>query len=291
MNPINPNRPDWIRGKVSWSEGLKEVKGILAELKLTTVCIEADCPNKGECWEKKHATFMILGDVCTRGCNFCNLTSGDPSEPDLSEPERVAKAVKELGIKYAVITSVTRDDLDDKGAGQFEKTVKAIKSICPDVLVEFLIPDFDGSKALIEKVAFSGADVVGHNIEVPENMYPAVRPRSDYTRSLGVLRVLSDLKKKGADILVKSSLIIGLGEEEEGIMTTLKDLKASGVDIVYIGQYLSPSKRHSPVRRFYKPAEFDKLEQKTRQIGFKSVISAPMVRSSYRAHEAYLACK
>jgi lipoyl synthase len=291
MNPIDLKRPDWIRGKIPCSEGFSDVKGILAGLNLTTVCIEADCPNRGECWDKKHATFLILGEVCTRGCGFCNISRGAPSEVDPGEPERVARAVKGLGIKYAVITSVTRDDLEDKGAGEFAKTANAIKAFRPGTLVEFLIPDFDGNKALIEKAAFSGACVIGHNIEVPENMYPAVRSGADYTRSLGVLRVLADLRDKGADIFVKSSMMIGLGEKEADIIATLEDLKASGVDILYLGQYLSPSKAHHPVKKFYEPVEFGRLEQEARELGFKAVFAGPMVRSSYRAYEAYLSAK
>lgn len=252
-----------------------------------TVCIEADCPNKGECWKDKHATFMILGNVCTRGCNFCDVSSGKPLPPDVTEPERVAGAVMELGIRYAVITSVTRDDLDDRGSGQFERTVKAIKSLSPETLVEILISDFSGIRELIERTAFSGACVIGHNIEVPASIYPAVRPGAHYARSLGVLRTLSDLRERGAGIFVKSSIIIGLGEKYGDIVRTLRDIRCSGADIVYIGQYLSPSREHLPVEKFYEPGEFRDLAGEARGMGFGSVLSGPMVRSSYKARLAY----
>lgn len=284
-------RPEWIRGKVSWSDSFEEVNSVLRELKLNTVCNEAACPNRGECWDDKHATFIILGSTCTRGCLFCNVEEGALDSPDKSEPERVAEAVKKLNIKYAVITSVTRDDLLDKGTEHFVRTVRSIKSLCPDTVIELLIPDLDGNPDFLKKVAFSGAEVIGHNIEMPDNMYPQVRPRSDYTRSLNVLRLLGGLKEAGADILVKSSLIVGLGEEESDIKRTLEDLKASGVDIVYIGQYLSPSKEHWPVKRYYTPEEFKCFEKDAVKMGFSAVLSGPMVRSSYKAYATYLDIK
>lgn len=284
-------RPEWIRGKVSWSDSFEEVNSVLRELKLNTVCNEAACPNRGECWDDKHATFIILGSTCTRGCLFCNVEEGALDSPDKSEPERVAEAVKKLNIKYAVITSVTRDDLLDKGTEHFVRTVRSIKSLCPDTVIELLIPDLDGNPDFLKKIAFSGAEVIGHNIEMPDNMYPQVRPRSDYTRSLNVLRLLGGLKEAGSDILVKSSLIIGLGEEESDIKRTLEDLKAAGVDIVYIGQYLSPSKEHWPVKRYYTPEEFKCFEKDAEKMGFSAVLSGPMVRSSYNAYATYLDIK
>jgi lipoyl synthase len=280
-------RPEWIRAKAPFGDEAEKVAGILKDLDLVTVCVEADCPNKGECWKDKHATFMILGNVCTRGCNFCDVSSGTPRDPDGTEPERVARAVSELGIRYAVITSVTRDDLDDRGSGQFERTVKAIKKISPGTLVEILIPDFSGISELIKRAAFSGACVIGHNIEVPASIYPAVRPGADYARSLGVLRALSDLREKGAGIFVKSSLITGLGEKYGDIISTLREIRSAGTDIVYIGQYLSPSREHLPVEKFYEPGEFSALAEEARSMGFGSVLSGPMVRSSYKACLAY----
>lgn len=284
-------KPDWIRGKFSFGENYEKVKGVLKELDLNTVCDEAACPNKGECWDEGHATFMILGDICTRKCLFCNVSEGEMDEPDTDEGVRIARAVKDLGIKYAVITSVTRDDLDDRGAEHFVKTVKELKKSSPDVFVELLIPDFDADEELLRKVASSGAEVIGHNVEMPEGMYPAVRPRSDYQRSMNVLKILSQMKTEGAKILIKSSLIIGLGEGKRDIIRTLEDLEGRGVDIVYIGQYLSPTGDHWPVNKYYTPEEFKSFEEKALKMGFSAVCSGPMVRSSYRAYQTYLAAK
>lgn len=283
------NRPAWIRGKISCNEGYAKVRGLLSDLKLHSVCVSAACPNKGECWEARHVTFMILGDTCTRGCLFCNVKTGTTTAPDAEEPENIAKAVKELGIKYAVITSVTRDDLDDKGAGHFAATVKRIKEFSPETMVELLIPDLNADDGLLRDVAVSGADVVGHNIEMPEKLYSSVRPRADYAISLNALKSLAALKGR-AGILVKSAIILGMGEVPADITRTLHDLKEAGVDIVYMGQYLSPTKKHWPVKKYYTPGEFAALENLARGMGFKAVLAGPMVRSSYRACESYFAC-
>ncbi|MFQ5952292.1 MAG: lipoyl synthase [Candidatus Omnitrophota bacterium] len=280
-------KPNWIRGKVSWEEDFEKVRKLLDELKLNSVCVSAACPNRGECWQARHVTFMILGKICTRGCSFCNITGGSPEEPDPNEPENIAEAVKKLGVKYVVITSVTRDDLFDKGAGQFIKTIWAIKKNVPEALVEVLIPDFGANEMLLSEMIFSGADVIGHNIEMPEALYADVRPKAYYARSL---EVLSILKRRSSGTPIKSSIIIGLGEKEDDIFRTLEDLKDTGVDIVYIGQYLSPSRDHWPVKKYYGPSEFHSLRKKAREMGFKVVLSGPMVRSSYRAYESYLAC-
>ncbi|MGB3114065.1 MAG: lipoyl synthase, partial [Candidatus Omnitrophota bacterium] len=256
-------------------------------LKLNSVCVSANCPNRGECWERRQVTFMILGNNCTRNCSFCNIREDFPESPDTKEPENISRAVEELGVEYIVITSVTRDDLKDKGAGQFLKTVWAIKKRSPEVKVELLIPDFDAEEIFLSEMVFSGADVIGHNIEMPENLYPEVRSKADYRRSL---KVLSILKKKAANIPIKSSIIVGLGETADDVLRTMEDLKNTGVDIVYIGQYLSPSAYHWPVKKYYRPSEFHFLRKKAREMGFKGVSSGPMVRSSYRAYEAYLAC-
>lgn len=285
---VETERPSWIRGKASWSAGHEKVKGLLSELSLTSVCEAAACPRKGECWSEKHVTFMILGDTCTRACLFCNVKKGAPPVPEASEPSNVARAVKDLGIKYAVITSVTRDDLKDKGTGHFVMTVKKIKELSPGTLVELLIPDMDADKVLLEKIALSGAEVIGHNIEMPEKLYRPIRPKSDYQRSLRTLTILKD-SSKGA--LVKSSLIIGLGESEEDILGTFKDILRTGAEILYIGQYLSPSKNHSPVVKYYTPEEFQVLKKKAEALGFRYVSAGPLVRSSYKAHEAYFALR
>ncbi|NQT32265.1 MAG: lipoyl synthase [Candidatus Omnitrophica bacterium] len=279
-NTKEPKRPSWIRGKISWNENSEEVKNTLTGLDLHTVCEEAACPNKGECWGKKHVTFIILGDTCTRGCSFCNVSGGTPDAPDQDEPERIAEAVKSLGIKYAVITSVTRDDLKDKGMGQFIETVKQIRKHSPQTEVELLIPDFGADKELLKKIAFSGVEVVGHNIEMPEKFYLKVRPRSDYSRSLKTLEALNSFKKE-AGILVKSAMMLGVGETEKDIFRTLSDLKKAGVDIIYMGQYLNPSKGHWPVKKYYTPEDFKIFKQKALDMGFEFAASAPLIRSSY----------
>ena len=280
-------KPSWIRRKVTRNATSDEVGNVLRLLKLNSVCEHAACPNISECWGNKDVTFMILGDICTRGCKFCNIDSDNvlPAMPDSDEPRRIAEAVKKLGMRYVVVTSVTRDDLEDKGAEHFLNTAREIKHAAPEARVELLIPDFGGDRELLEKIAFSGADVIGHNIETPRIVYPAVRPRSDYDVSLKTLSILSSMKKTGADILVKSSMILGLGEEEEDITRTLKDLKNAGVDILYLGQYLAPSRKHWPVKRYYRPEEFTSFEKEARAIGFTAVLASPFVRSSYHAAE------
>jgi lipoic acid synthetase len=257
---------------------------VLSEFNVKCVCREAACPNKGECWSAKHVTFIILGDACTRNCKFCNVKKSDPVKPDEKEPGNIASSVEKLGIKYAVVTSVTRDDLSDKGAGHFVKTVEAIKRTSPGTLVEVLIPDMDADEALIKKIASSGADVLSHNIEIPEKFYPHVRSKASYQVSL---RALGLLKKYSSARAVKSSMIIGLGEVFGDISNTMKDARAAGVDIFYIGQYLSPSKKHWPVSKYYSPEEFDTIREEAANIGFKVVYSGPLVRSSYKAYDAY----
>jgi len=284
-------RPKWIRGRVSLDENFSKVQNLLKANNIKSVCVEATCPNKGECWQARHVTFMILGDICTRGCKFCDVKCGRPLLPDREEPGRIAAAVEELEMEYVVITSVSRDDLEDKGAGHFVETVEEIKKRTPHVKIELLIPDFDCKTELLEKVAFSQVEVVGHNIEMPENLYPEIRPGADYKKSLKVLKKLKRIKNKGANILVKSSIILGLGENVKDIFYTVKDLEESGVDIVYLGQYLSPSHESWPVQKYYTPKEFNFFEEETIKIGFRAVCSGVMVRSSYLAHRFYLKAK
>lgn len=272
--------PSWIRGKISWHENFRKVQELLRESNLKTVCVEAACPNRGECWENKHVAFMILGETCTRGCKFCDVSGGTPKAPDTFEPKKIAKAIKKLNTKHAVITSVTRDDLPDGGAEHFVNTVKEIKKNSPEITIELLIPDFNAKAELLEKIAFSGAEIIGHNIEMPEALYSEIRPKADYAKSLCVLSRLNVLKKQGARIQVKSFVMAGLGETREEIYCTLADLKDSGVDIVYIGQYLSPSLKHWPVKKYYTPQEFKFFEEKAHKIGFTKVCSGSMVRSS-----------
>lgn len=268
--------------------GSDAVGEVLRRLSLNSVCVDAACPNKLECWGKRHVTFMILGRNCTRACSFCNVKGNIPDVVDTSESRSIAQAVSELTMGYIVITSVTRDDLADKGAGQFVATVGEIKADASETLVELLIPDMDADPGLLKRIAFSGAEVIGHNIEMPESLYPLVRPEASYARSIQTLTLL---REYSPDIPVKSSIIIGLGETKEEIIRTIRDLKDAGVDILYIGQYLSPSRDHWPVKKYYTPEEFQMFEQEAGNIGFKVVRSAPLVRSSYKAHESYLAYK
>jgi len=280
-------RPKWIRGKVSWDGDFNRTHDLIRELGLNSVCVEAACPNRSECWALRHVTFMILGDVCTRNCRFCNIAAGSGSVPDPAEARNIASAVKKLSIKYIVITSVTRDDLEDRGTGHFLETVREVKAAVPETTIELLIPDLDADPGSLREIAFSGAKVIGHNIEIPQPLYADVRPKADYRRSLDVLGILDGMKEEGADILVKSSIILGLGETENDVLRTLRELKDREVDIVYIGQYLSPSVDHWPVKRYYTPQEFKFLEEKARRMGFGAVRAGVMVRSSYRAFESY----
>ncbi|MCK4851927.1 MAG: lipoyl synthase [Candidatus Omnitrophica bacterium] len=281
-------RPGWIRSRVSWDGNVGRVRDLLNELNLNSVCWDAACPNRGECWEKGHVTFMILGRNCTRRCRFCNIAAGVPEDPDPFEPGRIAAAVSRLGIKYAVITSVTRDDLADRGTNQFVDTVREIRTGAPFALIELLIPDMDADRGLLREIVFSGAQVVGHNIEMPFSLYPALRPEANYGKSL---RTISLLKGHSPRSIVKSSIMAGLGETKDELIRAIRDLRDAGVDILYIGQYLSPSADHWPVRKYYTPAEFQGLKEEAERAGVPVVLSGPMVRSSYEAHGSYLAYK
>ena len=281
-------RPDWIRASVSFGYRSEKFRKVLGSSGLNTVCVEADCPNKGECWENGSATFIILGDVCTRDCVFCNVKKGIPLDAEAEEPLNIARTINELEIKYAVITSVTRDDIADAGAKHFVRTVAAIKDNCPLIPVELLIPDFSARAELLKEVSLSGAEVIGHNIEMPETLYASLRPSASYHNSLNVLKHLVSLKTTGNVFFVKSSIMLGLGEKEPDILRTIRDIKQTGTDIIYLGQYLSPSKEHWPVKKYYSPEEFSKFKNICEDMGFKAVLSGPMVRSSYRAHEIYL---
>ena len=274
--------PAWIRARISMSEEYLSVQQLLKDKNLNTVCVEATCPHKGECWGRRHVTFMISGKVCTRKCRFCNVSDGIPEEVDPCETKRIAEAVGALRSDYVVVTSVTRDDLPDEGAEQFVRVVKEIKSTSPNTQIELLIPDFTANSELLRKIAFSGADIIGHNIEMPEVLYPEIRPEADYKTSIQVLNTLNTMKNDGAPILIKSSMMLGLGETKEDILRTFKDLKDAGVDILYAGQYLAPSTRHWPVKKYYTPQEFKFFRQKAFQTGFSTVEAAPMIRSSYQ---------
>jgi lipoic acid synthetase len=253
---------------------------LLNGLKLGTVCESADCPNIGECFRRGTATFMILGDKCTRKCRFCAVHKGMPGPVDSCEPERVAEAVKILKLKHAVITSVTRDDLPDGGAGQFVSTIDAIRRICPGVTIEVLVPDFAGSLPALREICDARPEVFGHNVETVERLYPAVRPQAQYRRSLQILEYAAC-----RDLIVKSGIMLGLGETEGEVRETISDLGRSGCSSLTLGQYLAPSKDHLPVARYISPLEFRIWAETARSAGFRQVAAGPLVRSSYHAEE------
>ena len=272
-------KPDWLRVPYYNNKSSEQVTELIKELNLNTVCAEANCPNQTECFSKKTATFMILGTNCTRKCTFCSVSYGKPEPVDENEPERVAAAVKKLNLRYAVITSVTRDDLQDGGALHFSNVIKAIQKASPETVVEVLIPDLTEITAITE----ASPAVIGHNIETIEALYPDVRPEADYTRSL---KVLKRVKELSTDIYTKSGLMLGLGESRDEILKTFDDLLDAGCNFLTLGQYLSPSKKHYPVKEYVEPKLFDEYKRVAEEKGFSYVASAPLVRSSYKAEEA-----
>lgn len=271
-------KPEWLKVKFPISP-LEKVRKMSSKYHLNTVCEEAACPNIHECWGMGTATFMILGDSCTRDCKFCNVKPGNTFLLDREEPERVANAVKELALNHTVITSVTRDDLDDGGASIFAETVRFIRKTTSST-IEVLIPDFKGSIEALRIVIDSRPDILGHNIETVRRLYPSVRAGADYERSLGILKMAKSINKK---VITKTGLLLGFGEEVREILQTMKDIRATDCDIITIGQYLPPSKRHYPVNRYYLPEEFKRFELIGRDMGFIHVESGPLVRSSYHA--------
>ncbi len=279
-------KPDWLKIKIPSGDEYKSIYKILNKHNLSTVCQEARCPNIGECWNKKSATVMILGKVCTRACRFCAVATGNPQgllDPD--EPQHVAQVVKTLGLQYVVITSVDRDDLEDFGSHHYANTIKGIKKINPKTRVEVLIPDFEGGLHYLQRIIDAKPYVIGHNVETVRRLTPYIRDRRcGYEKSLDVLEKCKELDK---NILTKSGFMVGLGEEEKEITETLHDLKNVGVDIVTIGQYLQPTRKHLPVQKYYAPAEFDELRKVGQAIGIRYVISGPLVRSSYHAGEIF----
>lgn len=277
--------PAWIKYRIPSGPGYRQIFDLLQRQQLATVCQEARCPNITECWNKKSATFMILGKTCTRACRFCSVRHAARGEPlDPAEPQRVAQAVRELGLRYVIITSVDRDDLSDQGSGQYADTIQTIKKFNPQTMVEILIPDFAGRSERLKPIISAGPAVIGHNLETVRRLTAGVRdPRSNYDQSLSLLYTIRELSK---DPAIKSGFMVGLGETEEEIVETMRDLARVPVDIVTIGQYLQPSRHCLPVRRFYRPEEFDGFYRLGQQLGIPVVISGPMVRSSYRAAEA-----
>ena len=277
-------KPAWVKVKAPDQEVLKNMEGLTEKWGVHTICESAVCPNVGRCFAQGTATFLILGDVCTRGCRFCAVARGGLLPPDPGEPARVAAAVQELSLDYAVITSVTRDDLDDGGAAHYGATVRAIKEVNPDTEVEVLIPDFGGSYADCAKVAAASPSVYGHNLETVPRLYPLVRRGADYKRSLSVLHYF---KRQVPGAVTKTSLILGLGETEEEVIAVMEDLREVDCDILALGQYLQPSPEQYPVQRYLSPEEFDFLQKKAEKMGFAAVASGTFVRSSYEASKIF----
>lgn len=273
--------PDYLKRPIIDTDKTRTVRKILKTKCLNTVCENARCPNKNECYTKNTATFLIMGGNCTRNCRYCNISCAKPQSLDSEEPKHIAEAVKALGLKYAVITSVTRDDLPDGGAEHFANCIYEIRKICPDTKIEILTPDFKGDRNSLDLIIKAHPDVFNHNIEAVRDIFKAVRPQGDYNCSLEVLKYV----KENSDILTKSGLIIGLGETFEQIEQTLVDLKDVGCDIVTIGQYIQPSKQHLEVAKYYTPEEYDELKALAQKAGIKNYQIGPLVRSSYRASE------
>jgi lipoic acid synthetase len=282
MSPREP-KPPWLKVRFPAGERYQRIKALLRQHQLHTVCEEAHCPNIGECFNAGTATFMILGDVCTRSCRFCAVRSGRPEqEPDRLEPYRLAKAVRTLGLDYVVITSVTRDDWPDGGAAMFAECIRSIRRDNPRCRVEVLIPDFMGNWHALATVVEAGPYVLNHNIETVPRLYRRVRPRAYYERSLELLRRAKELSPS---LLTKSGLMVGLGETHEEVFAVMADLRSAGVDLLTIGQYLRPTWKQLPVKRYYRPEEFLPFVEKGRELGFLHVEAGPLVRSSYHAHQ------
>ena len=288
--PVLPGaRPDWLKIRLPAPEGVAEVESLVREQKLVTVCEEARCPNLHECWGvHRTATFMLMGAICTRHCGFCNVGKGRPGELDGGEPQRVAEAVARLTLKFAVVTSVNRDDLHDGGSVHFAETIRWIRSLSPRCGVEVLIPDFGGSATALLTVLEARPDVLNHNVETVPHLYRRVRPDADYAQSQEVLRRTADWRDENAPSMrVKSGIMVGLGETPEQVLELMADWRESRVDIATLGQYLPPSELHLPLERYVEPAEFEMYRQKGLEMGFQRVESAPLVRSSYHAGEGF----
>jgi lipoic acid synthetase len=285
--PSSPRlaKPDWIRVKAPVSEEYHKTRNLMRGLKLNTVCEEAACPNIGECWAKKHATFMILGSVCTRACAFCNVATGRPDLLDPHEPENVGKAVAELGLAHVVVTSVDRDDLEDGGAEHFAATIRAIRAASPNTTIEILTPDFLRKEKYIARVVEARPDVYNHNLETVPRLYTSVRPGARYFNSL---RLLDSIKKQDPSIFTKSGIMVGLGEQKEEIYQVMDDLRSANVDFLTIGQYLQPTPKHHPVLNFVTPDEFKALEKMAYGKGFLMVSASPLTRSSYHADSDFV---
>ena len=281
-------KPDWLRVRVSGSKKFLETKKILSESKIVTVCEEANCPNISECLQKNHATFMIMGDTCTRACAFCNVKTGLPDKLDVFEPYKISQAVKKMNLSHVVITSVDRDDLDDGGAEHFAKTINAIRKTSPETTIEILTPDFLKKEDALEKILKDYPDVFNHNLETVPRLYLSIRPGARYFNSL---RLLNDVKDKNPNIFTKSGLMLGLGEEKNEIMQVMDDLRAAKVDFLTLGQYLQPTKKHAPVAKYVTPDEFNTYKIIAESKGFLMVSSSPLTRSSHHAEEDFKVLK
>ena len=292
MNDLSPppaperqRKPDWIRVKAPTSKGYGETRQLMRDLKLNTVCEEAACPNIGECWTKKHATVMILGDVCTRACAFCNVKTGMPRAVDPLEPEHVAIAAAKMGLEHIVITSVDRDDLPDGGASQFVKVIKALRAATPDTTIEILTPDFRGKmRPAVEAIVAAGPDVYNHNLETVPRLYPTIRPGARYYASL---RLLEEVKNHDPLVFTKSGIMLGLGEERLEVHQVMDDMRSAGIDFITMGQYLQPTPKHTKVMEFVTPQTFDAYGAIARAKGFLQVAASPLTRSSYHAGDDF----
>jgi len=275
-------KPEWLRKRLPIGAEVQWMEGNLDENRLHTICQEACCPNQGECFSRGVATFLIMGNVCTRNCRFCAVNSGKPAALDTNEPLRLAGEVKRLGLRFVVVTSVTRDDLADGGAGHFVAVIEALHNECPGVGVEVLIPDLQGSHTALKTIIDAGPDVLNHNVETVPRLYPSVRARADYRRSIKLLRVARDLSPT---LNTKSGLMLGLGETHEEVIEVMSDLRSALCDVITIGQYLSPSASHHPVVEYIAPEIFDQYRREALRLGFKDVLSSPLARSSYMAEK------
>ena len=284
MTSKSAEYPSWLIQKAPDPHLLNKMKELLDGLSLHTVCESAQCPNQGHCFSSGAATFLIMGDICTRNCSFCGINKGHPSPLDPLEPENVARAVTTLKLKHVVITSVTRDDLSDGGAGHFARIVEAIRLSSPDVVIEVLIPDFQGSIDALKKVVDSNPHVIGHNMETVPSLYAKVRPKADYYRSLNILQAI---KSMAPGLITKSGLMLGLGETKNKVVAVLEELRSVRCDCLTLGQYLPPSLKHHPLVRYITPQEFEEYRTIGEELGFRCVFSAPSVRSSFRAAEMY----
>ena len=278
--------PEWLKVKAPGSPGYLELRQLVRSEGLNTVCEEAHCPNIGECWDRGTATFMVLGDICTRACSYCAVNTGMPTTLDLQEPVRLAETVERLGLRYAVITSVDRDDLPDGGAFIFAQCIRQIRKRLPSCKVEVLIPDFQGDADALAKVMDAKPDTLNHNIETVRRVFTRVRPKGDYDMSL---QLLANAKRLDEDAVTKSGMMVGLGESWDEILDTMRDLRSVDCDLLTVGQYLRPSAKHAPLARWYTPGEFAELRREGEALGFRHVASGPLVRSSYHADEQHAA--